>query len=121
MLHLKKNQKKNTSHTYKKKRLGLRPTSQIKKGNYEIVIITEKGERLTYRICRKRGGYKIVRTNNVPYTRIKLINNLKINSSILLYNQNKVIKGIVKSINALDPSTDVEPGEIPPTKRPGGH
>lgn len=44
MLHLKKNQKKNTSHTYKKKRLGLRPTSQIKKGNYEIVIITEKDQ-----------------------------------------------------------------------------
>ena len=84
------------------------------------VIITEKGEKLAFRITRRRGIYKIDEKDGVPYTHIR-ITSLRVNSRIALYSQEGVVNGTVKRIVALDPSTDVEPGVTPPIKRPGGH
>ena len=52
---------------------------------------------------------------------IQIASSLKVNSRIKLYGKNGVVNGIIKRITFLDPSTDVEPGDTPPIKRPGGH
>ena len=64
---------------------------------------------------------KIDKKSEVPYTHIKIASSLKVNSRIKLYGKNGVVNGIIKRITFLDPSTDVEPGDTPPIKRPGGH
>lgn len=104
----------------KRKRLSLRSRAQIKRNIYQVSIITEKGEKLAFRITRRRGIYKIDEKDGVPYTHIR-ITSLRVNSRIALYSQEGVVNGTVKRIVALDPSTDVEPGVTPPIKRPGGH
>ena len=105
----------------KRKRLSLRSRTQNKGNACNILIVTEKGEELTYRIARRRRIYKIDKKSEVPYTNIKSASSLKVNSRIKLYGKNGVVNGIIKRITFLDPSTDVEPGDTPPIKRPGGH
>ena len=105
-----------------RKKHSLFPSVRRKRNACYVEVVSEKGEELTYRIDGRRGIYKIKKQGGVPYTHLKVISDLKVNSKILLYSQDGAIEGTIKKIAALEsPSTDVEPGAIPPIKRPGGH
>ena len=123
MLQMKRTEKMKLAKVGKRKVKGLRLRSraQVKRNNYHVTIITEKGEKLTYRITRKRGIYKINKKGGALYTHAKVVGDLRVNSRIALYSNEGVVVGTIKKITALDPSTDVEPGNIPPIKKPGGH
>lgn len=105
-----------------RKKHSLFPSVRRKRNACYVEVVSEKGEELTYRIDGRRGIYKIKKQGGVPYTHLKVISDLKVNSKILLYSQDGAIEGTIKKIAALEsPSTDVELGAIPPIKRPGGH
>lgn len=50
-----------------------------------------------------RGIYKIDEKDGVPYTHIKIISNLRVNSRIMLYSQEGIVNGTIKRITAIGP------------------
>lgn len=105
----------------KKSQLSLRSKAQTRRYTYHVEVVTEKGEMLSCRIVNRRGINKIDNKDGTPYTHLRITSNLGINTKINLYSPKGVVKGTIKRITAMGPSTDVEPGNIPPIKRPGGH
>lgn len=113
--------KKRTTKIGNGKKISLRSRAQIKRNTYCVLIYTDKGEKLKYRIPSRRGIHRISENDGVSYTHIKLTGNLRLNSRIALYSQDGVVNGVIKRITASGPSTDVDAGDTPPIRRPGGH
>lgn len=120
-MYVKRGKKMKPTMLGKRKRMSLHSRTQNNRNAYRISIVTEKGEKIAYRIIRRRGIYKIDENGETPYTRVKIVGNPRVNSRIKLYSKDGVVNGIIKRITSLGPSTDVEPGDTPPIRRPGGH
>lgn len=111
--------KEKTKSTKVKKRMSMSSRAHVKKNRCRISIVTEKGEELTYRIAGRRRIYRIEEKG--PYTHLRITGIPRVASKIKLYGKAGAVNGTIKKINNLSPSTDVEPGDVQPIKKPGGH
>ena len=93
----------------------------LKQGKYEVTIITDSGEEVKSVIARKHRMFKIGENQGERYTCAKILEKPKINARVALYGENGATYGRIKKMVAIDPSIDVEPGDIPPRSAPGGH
>lgn len=121
MSQMKRLRKLKSTKASKRKRLGLQARAQIRRNLEHVLSVTEKEEKIKYRIALGRGKYIIEEKDGTPYTHIKARRYLKINSTGELYNRREGVNDTFQGITALDPSTDVEPGNKPPIKRQGEH